>query len=97
MKQTLYEVVKRPLITEKSNLQKELHNQLTFEVERGANKLEIKKAVEAIFKVKVLSVRIMNMSGKPKRMGRFQGRRGDWKKAVVRLRPGDRVDFFEGA
>jgi large subunit ribosomal protein L23 len=97
MKKTLYGVVKRPLITEKSNLQKEQYNQLTFEVDRRANKLEIKKAVEAIFKVKVLNVQVMNMSGKPKRMGRFQGRREDWKKAVVRLRPGDRIEFFEGA
>jgi large subunit ribosomal protein L23 len=97
MKKTLYGVVRRPLITEKSNLQKEQYNQLTFEVDCRANKLEIKKAVEAIFKVKVLNVKVMNMSGKPKRMGRFQGRREDLKIAVVRLRPGDRIEFFEGA
>lgn len=97
MKKTLYEVIKRPLITEKSNLQKEQYNQLTFEVDRRANKLEIKKAVEAVFKVKVLDVRVMNIEGKRKRAGRFLGKRPDWKKAVVRLRPGDRIEFFEGA
>ena len=97
MKKTMYEVIKRPLITEKSNLQKEQCNQLTFEVNRAANKLEIKKAVESIFKVKVINVRVINMEGKQKRTGRFQGKRPDWKKAVVRLRTGDRIDFFEGA
>jgi len=97
MKKTLYEVVKRPLITEKSNLQKEQYNQLTFEVDRRANRLEIKKAVEVMFKVKVLNVRVMNIEGKQKRMGRFQGKRPDWKKAVVRLHPNDRIEFFEGA
>jgi len=97
MKKTLYEVVKKPLITEKSNLQKEQYNQLTFEVDRRANKLEIKKAVEVMFKVKVLNVRVMNIEGKHKRMGRFQGKRPDWKKAVVRLHPNDRIEFFEGA
>ena len=94
---SLYEVVKRPIITEKSTLQKEQFNRLTFEVDCKANKLEIKKAVEDLFKVKVLSVRIINMEGKPKRVGRFLGKKRDWKKAVVRLRPGDRIEFFEGA
>ncbi|MBW2147458.1 MAG: 50S ribosomal protein L23 [Deltaproteobacteria bacterium] len=94
---TLYEVVKRPLITEKSTLQKDQHNQLTFEVDRKANKLEIKKAVEDLFKVKVINVRVINMEGKQKRMGRFLGKKRDWKKAVVRLRTGDRIEFFEGA
>ena len=93
----VYRVVKSPLITEKSDLQKGKYNQLTFDVNRDANKIEIKKAVEKLFKVKVLNVNTANFKGKPKRLGRNIGRRKDWKKAVVTLKPGDQVDFFEGA
>ncbi|MDY6851703.1 MAG: 50S ribosomal protein L23 [Thermodesulfobacteriota bacterium] len=91
-----HRVLLSPLITEKSNLQKEMMNQLAFEVDRRANKIEIRQAVEQAFNVKVMKVRTINMMGKKKRLGRFIGRRPNWKKAVVTLAPGDRVDFFEG-
>jgi large subunit ribosomal protein L23 len=92
-----YDIIIRPLVTEKTNLQKELHNQVSFEVDRRANRIEIKRAVEEGFKVKVASVRTMQMSGKTVQRGRIQGKRRDWKKAIVRLMPGERIEFFEGA
>lgn len=97
MNKKTYQILRRPLITEKSTTQKELQNKLYFEVDRRANKIEIKQAVEQIFKVDVLSVTTMNMEGKRKRMGRFFTQRPDWKKAVVTIKPGQRVEFFEGA
>ncbi len=91
-----HKVIRRPLITEKSTLHKEMHNQLAFEVDRRANKIEIKKAVEKIFKVRVKDVRTMNYRGKQKRLGRTVGRRPHWKKAIVTLQPGEKIEFFEG-
>jgi len=91
-----HKVIRRPLITEKSTLHKEMHNQLAFEVDRRANKIEIKKAVEKIFKVRVKNVRTMNYRGKQKRLGRTVGRRPHWKKAIVTLQPGEKIEFFEG-
>jgi len=85
------------MITEKSTRQKEEGRQYVFEVDRDANKIEIQIAVERLFKVKVLQVRTCNVLGKMKRLGRRQGKRADWKKAVVTLKEGDRIDFFEGA
>jgi len=96
MSDQIYKVLKRPLITEKSTVQKEMHNKLFFEVHRLANKIEIKKAVEQIFKVDVLAVRTVNVKGKTKRVGRFWTKESDWKKAVVTIKPGQRVEFFEG-
>ncbi len=93
----LRQVVRRPLITEKGTVLKEQGNQVVFEVDRRANKVEIRQAVEKIFKVKVLSVHTLNVEGKKKRMGRIMGRRSDWKKAYVTLAPGETVEFFEGA
>ena len=93
---TLHEILKRPLITEKSTIQKETKNQLTFEVNRKANKVEIRRAVEKVFNVKVVDVRTIQMKGKAKRYGRVLGKRQDWKKAVVTLAPGEHVEFFEG-
>ncbi len=90
-----HQVVKRPMITEKSTRQKEA-NQIAFMVDLKANKVEIRHAVEKLFKVKVLDVRTMHMLGKKKRMGRFMGVKSDWKKALVTLREGDRIEFFEG-
>jgi len=90
------EIIKRPLITEKTSIQKEDHNQVTFEVDRRANRVEIKRAVENIFKVNVASVKTIQVKGKTKQRGRVLGKRRDWKKAVVRLMPGERIDFFEG-
>jgi large subunit ribosomal protein L23 len=92
-----YEIIKRPLITEKTNIQKEAANQLTFEVDRSANRIEIKRAVESNFKVKVAGVKTIQVKGKVKRRGRFVGKRRDWKKAIVTLMPGERIEFFEGA
>ena len=92
----IYEVIKRPVLTEKTTLQKELSNQVTFEVDRRANKIEIKEAVERIFKVKVIDVQSMVVRGKTKRVGRFSGKRSDWKKAIVTLKPGEQVPFLEG-
>ena len=92
-----YDIIRRPLITEKTSIQKEVSNQFTFEVDRTANRLEIKKAVEGIFNVKVAGVRTMQVKGKTKRRGWIVGKRRDWKKAIVTLMPGERIDFFEGA
>jgi len=92
----IYNVIKDPHVAEKGNLQKELFNQLTFKVDKRANKVEIKNAVEKIFKTKVLDVKTMNIKGKKRRVGRNAGKRPDWKKAIVRLAPGEKVEFFEG-
>ena len=92
----LYAVIRRPIITEKGNLQKEMNNKVTFEVHPDANKKEIKAAVETIFKVRVLDVRSLNQRGKVKRIGRFFGKRRNWKKAIVTLGPNDQIEFFEG-
>jgi large subunit ribosomal protein L23 len=91
-----HQIIKRPLITEKSTRQKEEGNQIAFVVDPKAGKIQIRQAVEKLFKVKVLSVRTMNVTGKKKRMGKFLGRKSDWKKAIVKLREGDRIEFFEG-
>ena len=91
-----YEIVRRPLITEKTTIQKESFNQVTFEVDRKANRVEIKRAIEKIFNVRVAAVRTMQIIGKVKRRGRILGKRRDWKKAIVTLMPGERIDFFEG-
>jgi large subunit ribosomal protein L23 len=92
-----FEIIKRPLNTEKTNIQKEVANQVSFEVDRRANRIEIKRAVESAFKVKVAGIQTMQIKGKAKRRGRFVGKRRDWKKAIVTLMPGERIDFFEGA
>jgi large subunit ribosomal protein L23 len=94
----IQDIVRRPLITEKSTVQREGTNTIAFEVDSRANKIEIQRAVETQFKVKVADVRIVNMHGKVRRQGRFAGRRPDWKKAYVKLAPGEKtLDFFEGA
>ncbi len=92
----IYRVIKEPHITEKANLRKESFNQVTFKVDRRANKIEIRQAVEQIFKKKVLDVKTVTVRGKQRRVGRNVGRRPDWKKAVVRLAPGETIEFFEG-
>jgi large subunit ribosomal protein L23 len=91
------QVLFRPLMTEKSMRQKDEHNTVTFEVARNANKVEIRQAVERVFNVKVADVRTMSMQGKWKRMGRFEGQRSDWKKAIVTLAPGHKIELVEGA
>ncbi|MBN2467589.1 MAG: 50S ribosomal protein L23 [Deltaproteobacteria bacterium] len=94
---SLYDVIKRPVLTEKTTVQKDSNNKITFEVDRRANKIEIKQAVEKVFKVKVADVQTMMVSGKVKRVGRFSGKRPDWKKAVVSLKAGEQIPFLEGA
>ncbi len=96
MSKKTFQILKRPLVTEKSTIEKEEHNKLAFEVDRRANKIEIKEAVAAIFKVDVLDVTTTNMKGKRKRVGRYFTKRPDWKKAIVTIKPGQRVEFFEG-
>ena len=91
----LSKVIRRPLVTEQGAVMRELHNQYYFEVNPAANKMEIRQAVEHFFGVKVIQVRTMNYRGKVKRMGRFSGKRADWKKAVVTLGEGDSIDLFE--
>jgi large subunit ribosomal protein L23 len=92
-----YDIIKRPIITEKTNIQKESANQVTFEVDPRANRIEVKRAVEKIFNVRVADVRTMHINGKRKRRGRILGKRRDWKKAMITLMPGERIEFFEGA
>lgn len=92
-----YDVIKRPIITEKTNTQKDTANQVTFEVDARANRIEVQRAVEKIFNVKVAETRTMHVRGKFKRRGRILGKRRDWKKAIVTLKPGERIEFFEGA
>ena len=91
----LYEVVKRPLITEKATLMKE-QNRYAFEVAKEANKRQIKDAVEAAFKVNVVKVNVMTVPGKMRRIGRRQVLTPSWKKAVVALEAGQKIEFFEG-
>ena len=91
------EVLLSPLITEKGTLVNETSNQVLFKVRRGANKDEIRRAVETFFKVKVEKVHTVNFLGKPKRTAKGYTRRSDWKKAYVTLADGQTIDFFEGA
>lgn len=88
-------LIKRPVITEKTTKMME-ENKYCFLVDPKANKTQIRQAVEEIFKVKVKSVNTMNMLGKIKRMGRYEGRRPSWKRAIVTLESGSRIEFFEG-
>lgn len=91
----VYRVIQAPLITEKGTLVGERGNQVVFKVDRRANKVEIRRAVETMFKVKVEEVRTINLLGKKRRVGRSLGKRPDWKKAYVTLAEGQRIDFFE--
>lgn len=91
------EIIQAPLISEKGSLLAETTQQVLFKVRPDANKIEVKKAVENLFKVKVLKVRMARYLGKLRRVGRNTGRRPQWKKAYVTLREGDRIDFFGGA
>lgn len=90
----IFAAIHSPLLTEKATFQKERGNQIVFRVDRDANKIEIKKAVEQFFKVKVDAIQTVTIKGKAKRVGRFYGRRSDIKKAIVRLKAGDTIDFF---
>ncbi|RLC30842.1 MAG: 50S ribosomal protein L23 [Deltaproteobacteria bacterium] len=92
----IFQIVKQPHITEKATLQKTWANQISFKVHKKANKIEIKHAVETLFKTKVVDVKTMNVRGKRRRVGRYFGKRPDWKKAVVTLAPGEDIELFEG-
>lgn len=91
------DVLIRPLMTEKSMRQKDEQNTVSFRVRPDANKVEIRAAIEEVFNVKVASVRTASFEGKLKRMGRFQGRRANWKKAIVTLQAGHKIELVEGA
>lgn len=91
----LRKIIKTSLVSERSTNLRTDQNKYIFRVDREANKLEIKKAVEELFKVKVDEVTTMRMYGKPKRMGRYEGRRSDWKKAIVKLKKGETIELFE--
>lgn len=96
MKLLAHDIIVRPIVTEKSSRMME-ENKYTFEVHPQANKIEVKKAVEAVFKVKVEKVHTLKVRSKPKRMGVFLGKSRAWKKAIVTLAEGERIEFFEGA
>lgn len=96
MRLLAHDIIIRPVITEKSSRQME-HNQYTFEVHPNANKIQIRKAVQDVFKVKVEKVHTLKVRSKPKRMGAFLGKSRSWKKAIVTLVDGERIEFFEGA
>ena len=109
MNRAAHHVIKRPLLTEKGTRLKEhggapvgtfseeeLKPQVLFEVALDANKIEIKSAIEALFSVKVVDVHTQIMRGKEKRVGRFMGQRSNWKKAIVTLAAGNKIEFFEG-
>lgn len=91
-----HDIIIRPIVTEKSSAMM-AHNKYTFEVHKDANKIQIRQAVEEIFKVKVLGVNTLNVKGKPKRMGMYRGNSRSWKKAIVSLPEGEHIEFFEGA
>ena len=91
------DVIQAPLISEKGTALAESANQFLFKVRPEANKIEVKRAVETLFKVKVVDVRMARYLGKVRRIGRSMGRRSDWKKAYVTLKEGDKIDFFGGA
>jgi len=91
-----HDLIIRPLLTEKSTSLREMRNQICFEVRRKANRTEVKRAVEATLNVKVAKVNIINVDGKRKRLGRFTGKRPNWKKAIVSLKAGEKLTIFEG-
>jgi large subunit ribosomal protein L23 len=91
-----FDVIRRPLITEKANLDKERRNAYHFEVPVAVDSQEIRQAVEKVFGVTVMSVRTQIVRGKFKRLGRQVGKRPNWKKAIVTLKAGDKIDIFEG-
>jgi large subunit ribosomal protein L23 len=91
----IYDVIKKPLITEKTTVEKDERNVIAFVVNRAANKIEIKAAVKQLFNAEVTSVNTVNVAGKTKRSAKGMGKRSNWKKAYVTLKEGSNVDFFE--
>lgn len=92
-----FDLIRKPYITEKSVLLKEQGNKVVFRVAKDANKVELKSAIESIFKVTVVKIATINVKGKKKRQGRWEGRRPGWKKAIVTLKKDDKIEYFEGA
>ena len=91
-----FEIIKRPLDTEKLDRMRDRENKFAFEIDLKANKTEVKQAIEQLFKVKVLAVRTAIVRGKFRRIGRSEGQRSNWKKAIVTLKAGDAIQLFEG-
>ena len=91
----IYSIIKKPHVTEKTSLGSDSTNTVSLVVDREANKIEIKQAVETLFKVKVSDVRTVNVAGKMKRFGKTSAKRSNWKKAYVTLQEGQSIDFFE--
>jgi len=91
-----FDIVRGPVVTEKTTLQKDTSNQVTLRVDKNANRVEIKDAVEKNFNTKVKQVRTIQVKGKVKQRGKIIGKRKDWKKAIITLMPGQKIDFFEG-
>jgi large subunit ribosomal protein L23 len=92
----LHDVIRRPLVTEKSTIAREEQNVVTFAVDPKATKHEIQRAVEELFRVKVLRVRTLRVHAKRRRVGKTSGRKAEWKKAIVKLAEGQSIEFFEG-
>lgn len=92
-----FRFITKPYITEKVLMLYEEENKAVFKIRKSVNKIELKNAIESIFNVTVKSVNTLNMTGKKKRLGKWEGRRNDWKKAVVTLKEGDTIEYFEGA
>jgi len=92
-----FDVIKRPIVTEKSSAAQQENNQYCFAVDRRATKYDVREAVEKVFSVTVEGVRTCKVPGKYKRVGKTQGKTSAWKKAIVTLKEGDRIDFLEGA
>ncbi len=92
-----FSLISKPYITEKVLLLKEEGNKVVFQIRKDTNKIELKNAVESIFNVKVENINTLNVKGKKKRLGRHEGKRADWKKAIVTLKEGDTIEYFEGA
>ena len=91
-----HHLIRGPIITEKTHSLREANNKLTLRVDVKANKIKIRKAIETLFKVKVLAVNTIQMMGKKKRLGKSEGKRPDWKKAIVTLAPGEKIAGYEG-
>jgi large subunit ribosomal protein L23 len=92
----MHRIIKKYLVTEKTTASKEQGNKYTFQVDRGANKIEVGRAVASLFKVKVLDVHIMNVLGKKKRVGKVVGEKSSWKKAIVTVAKDNRIEIIEG-
>ena len=92
-----YDVLIRPLLTEKITTIREIKNAVAFAVDMRATRIDIHRAVEKVFNVKVASVNVMNVRGKKKRQGRYLGRRSDWRKALVTLKAGEKIELYETA